>query len=63
MAGARPVRGDHVRMSIAGHQIGRTVASAVGFIPKINTDLLTGIGFAAMAALLALGVHLPLSDD
>jgi putative Mn2+ efflux pump MntP len=49
-------------MSLAGHQIGRTVASAVGFIPKINTDLLTGIGFAAMAALLALGVHLPLSD-
>lgn len=50
-------------MSLAGHQIGRTVASAVGFIPKINTDLLTGIGFAVMAALLALGVHLPLSDD
>jgi putative Mn2+ efflux pump MntP len=50
-------------MSLAGHQIGRTVASAVGFIPRINTDLLTGIGFALMAALLALGVHLPLSDD
>jgi manganese efflux pump family protein len=49
-------------VSLAGHQIGRTVASAVGFIPRINTDLLTGIGFAVMAALLALGVHLPLSD-
>lgn len=49
-------------MSIAGHQIGRTVAGAVGFIPRVNTDLLTGIGFALMAALLALGVHLPLSD-
>jgi putative Mn2+ efflux pump MntP len=50
-------------MSLAGHQIGRTVASVVDFIPRINTDLLTGIGFALMAALLALGVHLPLSDD
>jgi putative Mn2+ efflux pump MntP len=50
-------------MSLAGHQIGRTVAGAVGFVPRINTDLLTGLGFAAMAVLLALGVHLPLSDD
>ena len=50
-------------MSLAGHQIGRTVASAVSFVPRINTDLLTGIGFALMAGLLALGVHLPLSDD
>jgi putative Mn2+ efflux pump MntP len=50
-------------MSVAGHQIGRTVASAIDFIPRMNTDLLTGIGFAAMAGLLALGVHLPLSDD
>ena len=50
-------------VSVAGHQIGRTVASFVDFIPRINTDLLTGIGFAAMAALMALGVTLPLSGD
>jgi putative Mn2+ efflux pump MntP len=50
-------------MSLAGHQIGRTVASFVDFIPRINTDLLTGIGFAAIAALMALGVTLPLSGD
>jgi putative Mn2+ efflux pump MntP len=50
-------------MSVAGHQIGRTVASAIDFVPRINTDLLTGIGFAALAVLAALGVHLPLSDD
>ena len=49
-------------MSVAGHQIGRTV-SFVDFIPHINTDLLTGIGFAAIAALMALGVTLPLSGD
>ena len=50
-------------MSLAGHQIGRTVASFVDFIPGINTDLLTGIGFTAIAALMALGVTLPLSGD
>jgi len=50
-------------MSIAGHQIGRTVASVVDFVPRINTDLLTGIGFVALAVLAALGVHLPLSDN
>jgi putative Mn2+ efflux pump MntP len=50
-------------MSLAGHQIGRTVASFVDFIPRINTDLLTGIGFAAIAVLMALGVTLPLSGD
>ena len=50
-------------MSVAGHQIGRTVASVVDFVPRINTDLLTGIGFAALAVLAALGVHLPLSDN
>ena len=48
-------------MSVAGHQIGRTVAHFVNFIPKINTDLLTGACFALMAALMALGVTLPLS--
>ena len=50
-------------MSVAGHQVGRTVASVVDFVPRINTDLLTGIGFFALALLAALGVHLPLSDD
>jgi manganese efflux pump family protein len=39
-------------MSIAGHQIGRTAAH---FIPRIRTDLLTGIAFVAMAALVASG--------
>jgi hypothetical protein len=37
-------------MSVAGHQIGRTVAH---FIPRLRTDLLTGIAFVAMAALVA----------
>jgi hypothetical protein len=50
-------------MSIAGHQIGRTVAHFFDFIPRVNTDLLTGIAFAAIAALMALGVTLPLSGD
>ena len=50
-------------MSVAGHQIGRTVAHFFDFIPRINTDLLTGIGFAAIAVLMALGVTLPLSGD
>jgi putative Mn2+ efflux pump MntP len=50
-------------VSIAGHQIGRTVAHFFDFIPRMNTDLLTGIAFAAMAALMALGVTLPLSGD
>lgn len=48
-------------MSVAGHQIGRTVAHFIDFIPKINTDLLTGACFALMAVLMALGVTLPLS--
>ena len=43
-------------MSVAGHQIGRTAAH---FIPRIRTDLLTGIAFVAMAVLLGLGVTLP----
>lgn len=50
-------------MSLAGHQIGRTVAHFFDFIPRINTDLLTGIGFAVIAALMAFGVALPLSGD
>src|ERR1700729_3335998 len=43
-------------MSVAGHQIGRTAAH---FVPRIRTDLLTGIAFVAMAVLLGLGVTLP----
>jgi putative Mn2+ efflux pump MntP len=50
-------------VSVAGHQIGRTVAHFFDFIPRMNTDLLTGIAFAVMAALMALGVTLPLSGD
>jgi manganese efflux pump family protein len=48
-------------MSVAGHQIGRTMAHFFDFIPRMNTDLLTGIAFAAMAALMVCGVTLPLS--
>ena len=48
-------------MSVAGHQIGRTVAHFIDFIPRINTDLLTGACFTLMAILLAFGVALPLS--
>lgn len=48
-------------MSVAGHQIGRTVAHFIDSIPKINTDLLTGACFALMAILMAFGVSLPLS--
>jgi glyoxylase-like metal-dependent hydrolase (beta-lactamase superfamily II) len=36
-------------------------AHFIDFIPKINTDLLTGACFALMAILLASGVSLPLS--
>lgn len=43
-------------MSIAGHQIGRTAAH---FIPRIRTDLLTGIAFVTMAVFLLIGVTLP----
>jgi manganese efflux pump family protein len=43
-------------MSIAGHQIGRTAAH---FIPRIRTDLLTGLAFVMMAAFLMLGISLP----
>ncbi len=43
-------------MSVAGHQIGRTAAH---FVPRIRTDLLTGIAFVAMAVLLGMGVTLP----
>jgi manganese efflux pump family protein len=40
-------------MSVAGHQIGKTAAN---FIPRIRTDLLTGLAFIAMAALVVMGV-------
>ena len=50
-------------MSVAGHQIGRTVAHFIDFIPKINLDLVTGAMFALMALLMAFGVTLPLSYD
>lgn len=43
-------------MSVAGHQIGKTVAS---FIPRLRTDVLTGIGFVAMAVFLVVGISLP----
>jgi putative Mn2+ efflux pump MntP len=46
-------------VSIAGHQIGRTVAHFFDFVPRINTDLLTGIAFASIAALMAVGISLP----
>lgn len=39
-------------MSVAGHQIGRAAAH---FIPRLRTDLLTGLAFVAMAALVATG--------
>jgi putative Mn2+ efflux pump MntP len=40
-------------MSVAGHQIGRTVAN---FIPRLRTDLLTGIALLVMAGLMVAGV-------
>ena len=43
-------------MSVAGHQIGRTAAH---FIPRIRTDVLTGIAFVAMAVFLVVGINLP----
>ena len=39
-------------MSVAGHQVGRAAAHLV---PRIRTDLLTGIAFVAMAVLVATG--------
>jgi putative Mn2+ efflux pump MntP len=39
-------------MSVAGHQIGRAAAHV---IPGLRTDLVTGIAFVAMAALVASG--------
>jgi manganese efflux pump family protein len=39
-------------MSVAGHQIGRAAAQ---FVPRIRTDLLSGIAFVAMAVLVVTG--------
>ena len=41
-------------MSVAGHQIGRAAAS---FIPRIRTDLLTGLAFVVMAVLVFTGTY------
>ena len=41
-------------MSVAGHQIGRAAAH---FIPRIRTDLFTGIAFVAMAVLVVTGTY------
>jgi putative Mn2+ efflux pump MntP len=41
-------------MSIAGHQIGR---GAAHFVPRIRTDLLTGLAFVAMAVLVVTGMY------
>ena len=46
-------------MSVAGHQIGRTAAH---FVPRIRTDLLTGVAFVAMAVFLVVGINLPGGD-
>ena len=43
-------------MSVVGHQVGKTAAR---FIPRIRTDLLTGIAFVAMAVFLVVGINLP----
>jgi putative Mn2+ efflux pump MntP len=51
---AHPVRGDDFVMSVAGHQIGRGVSH---FVPRIRTDLLTGIAFVAMAVLVVMGAY------
>ena len=41
-------------VSVAGHQIGRTAAR---FVPRIRTDLLTGLAFVAMALLVVMGLY------
>ena len=40
-------------VSIAGHQVGRAVAT---FVPRLRTDMLTGIAFVLMAGLVVAGV-------
>ena len=41
-------------MSVAGHQIGRAAAH---FIPRLRTDLLTGLAFVAIAVLVVTGTY------
>jgi putative Mn2+ efflux pump MntP len=41
-------------MSLAGHQIGRAAAH---FVPRLRTDLMTGIAFVLMAVLVVAGVY------
>src|SRR4051794_18500148 len=41
-------------VSVAGHQIGRAAAH---FVPRIRTDLLTGLAFVAMAILVVTGTY------
>jgi putative Mn2+ efflux pump MntP len=43
-------------MSIGGHQIGRTAAH---LMPRVRTDLLTGLAFVAMAVFVVMGISLP----
>jgi hypothetical protein len=44
---------------VAGHQIGRTASN---FIPRIRTDLVTGLAFVAIAVFLVMGISLPGGD-
>jgi putative Mn2+ efflux pump MntP len=46
-------------VSVAGHQIGRTASN---FIPRIRTDLVTGLAFVAIAVFLVMGISLPGGD-
>lgn len=41
-------------MSVAGHQIGRAAAH---FVPRIRTDLVTGLAFVVMAVLVVTGTY------
>jgi putative Mn2+ efflux pump MntP len=41
-------------VSLAGHQLGRMAAH---FVPRIRTDLLTGLAFVAMALLVVSGLY------
>jgi manganese efflux pump family protein len=41
-------------MSVAGHQVGRVAAH---FVPRIRTDLLTGVAFVVMAVLVMTGTY------
>jgi manganese efflux pump family protein len=41
-------------MSLAGHQLGRAAAH---FVPRLRTDLMTGIAFVLMAALVVTGIY------